>query len=223
MIESTWQGDIAVAVMDGGENRWNPDSIGALHRVLDEVEAREGPCGFVLTGRDKFFSNGFDLDWLMANPDGARPFLDEMFRAYARILRLDVPTVAAVNGHAFGAGAMLSAVFDHTVMRTDRGYWCMPEVDLGLPVDERILALLLTRLPRRALTEALVTGHRYGGPEAVAVGFVDQAVGADDVLPAAITRAQDLAGKHRETVGIHKRLIHREALAVLDPDHVDPT
>ena len=102
-------------------------------------------------------------------------------------------------------------------MRADRGYWCMPEVDLGLPVDERILALLLTRLPRRALTDALVTAHRYGGPEAVAVGFADQAVGADEVLPAAIARAQDLAGKHRETVGIHKRLIHREALAPARP------
>ncbi|MCU0310191.1 MAG: enoyl-CoA hydratase/isomerase family protein [Acidimicrobiales bacterium] len=219
MIDLTWDGEIAVVTMDDGENRWSGPGISALHAALDEAEAREGPCGLVVTGTGKFFSNGFDLDWLMANPDAARPFLDEMFRAYARILRFDAPTVAAVNGHAFGAGAMLCTVCDHAVMRVDRGYWCMPEVDLGLPVDDRILSLLLSRLPRRTLTEALVTARRYGGPDAVAAGFADRAVPADEVLTTAIELARSLSGKHRATVGIHKRLIHRDALAVLDPGH----
>jgi enoyl-CoA hydratase/carnithine racemase len=188
-----------------------------LHAALDEVEGRTGPLALVLTGTGKFFSNGFDLDWLVAHPDQARAFLDEMFRAYARILRLDAPTVAAVNGHAFGAGAMLATVFDHAVMREDRGYWCMPEVDLGVPIDERILSLLASRLPRRSLTTALVTAHRYPGPEAVAAGFVDEVAPLEEVLSRAVDRAGSRAGQNREIIGIHKRLLHRETLSIMDP------
>jgi len=220
MIELTWEADVAVVVMDGDENRWNPPSLMGLHDALDQVEAREGPCALVVTGIGKFFSNGLDLDWLLSHPAEAGSFMDDLFRAYARILRLDAPTVAAVNGHAFGAGAMLCTVFDHAVMRTDRGYWCMPEVDLGLPVDERILALLATRLPKRPLSEALNTARRYTGPEAVAAGFVDDAVAAEEVLPRAVARAGALAGKSRTVLALHKQLLHGPALALMDPSSV---
>lgn len=220
MIELAWQGDVALVTMDDGENRWNGATVAELNGALDDVEAKDGPVGLVLTGTGKFFSNGLDLGWMTANPGEAGAFMDALFRAYARILRLDGPTVAAVNGHAFGAGAMLVTVFDHAVMRVDRGYWCMPEADLGLPIDRRILALLATRLPKRPLSEALLTARRYGGPEAVAAGFVDEAAPPDDVLPRALERATALAGKDRKVIGIHKRLLHGDALEVMWPGSV---
>jgi Delta3-Delta2-enoyl-CoA isomerase len=217
MIELEWHDDIALLTMNGGENRWNLDTATELASTLDRVEAREGPVGLVVTGTGKFFSNGLDLDWLMADLDGTGDFFPVLFRSLARILRFAGPTVAAVNGHAFGAGAMLCTVCDHAVMREDRGYWCMPEADLGLAVDPRIYALLATRLPKRSLAEAINTGHRWTGPEAMAAGFVDRTAPEDQVVPLALDRARSLASKNRAVIAEHKRLLHHEALEILDP------
>lgn len=217
MFELTWQDRIAVLTLDAGENRFNAGSVAELVAALDEVEAVEGPCGLVVTGSGKFFSNGLDLDWIMANPTETGPFFTDLFRSLARILRFAGPTAAAVNGHAFGAGAMLCTVCDHAAMREDRGYWCMPEADLGLPLDPRIYALLSTRLPKRTLTEAINTGRRYPGPEAVAAQFVDEAVPEADVVPAALAWVEGQLGKARDVLGVHKRLLHGDALEVLDP------
>ena len=51
----------------------------------------------------------------------------------ARLLEIGVPTVAAIQGHAFAAGAMLALAHDERVMRADRGWSCLPEVDINIP------------------------------------------------------------------------------------------
>ncbi len=124
-----------------------------------------------------------------------------------RLLTLPLPTVAAVNGHAFGAGAVFAIAHDVVVMRADRGYWCMPEADLGLPVTGPMYAVLEAKLPRRAAQQAILTGRRFGGTDAAAAGIVQQAVAADLVLPRAIELAAGLAAKDRRTLAAHKRLL----------------
>jgi enoyl-CoA hydratase/carnithine racemase len=105
----------------------------ALHAALDTVDAVEGPAALVTTGEGKFFSNGLDLDWLMGGGEGTEGFIDEVHRLLGRVLGFGAATVAAVNGHAFAGGGMLAVAHDYVVMREDRGFWCLPEVDLGLP------------------------------------------------------------------------------------------
>ena len=60
----------------------------------------------------------------------------------ARMLALPIPTVAAVTGHAFGAGSMLATAHDWRVMRADRGFFCFPEVDIRLPFTPGMAALV---------------------------------------------------------------------------------
>jgi enoyl-CoA hydratase/carnithine racemase len=100
-------------------------------------------------------------------------------------------------------------------MRADRGYWCMPEADLGLPLTPEYLSLLQTRLPARTLHEALVTGKRYGGRDALDAGIVQEVASEDDVLPAAVAIAASLAGKDRRTLAEHKRLLYGNAISML--------
>ena len=57
--------------------------------------------------RGKFYSNGLDLDWVLAHPDQWSAYVADVQALLARVLALPMPTVAAVTGHAFGAGAML--------------------------------------------------------------------------------------------------------------------
>ena len=137
MTDLTWQGDVAIITMAQGENRFDLEETMRWHALLDEVEAHDGPLALVTTGTDKFYSNGLDLEWLMANQPEAGNMLRQLNRVWGRILGLGCITVAAVNGHCFGAGALLSSAHDRIVMRSDRGYWCMPELDLGLPVSDR--------------------------------------------------------------------------------------
>ena len=213
MIELEQREQVWLLRMGNGENRFNRDSIDALHGALDQVEAVEGPVALVTTGAGKFYSNGLDLDWLMGAGDGTAGFLDDVHRLLGRVLGFGAITVAAVNGHAFAGGAMLAAAHDYMVMREDRGYWCLPEVDLGLPLTPAMYAVVAAHLPPSTLREAALTGRRYAAPEAVAAGIADQAVGEADVVERAVALAAGLAEKNREVIGVHKRLMYGEALA----------
>ena len=210
-VTLSWQGPegiVAVITMDAEENRFDLDVVRHWHGLIDQVAAKEGPLALVTTGTGKFYSNGLNLEWLMANPDDAREFLHELNRLWGRILGLDCHTTAAVNGHCFGAGALLTSAHDRITMRSDRGYWCMPELDLGLPVSEKMAQLLLTRLPRTAIARALNTAHRFSGPEALAAGIADEILSADELLAATIAHSALMAAKSRETIATHKQMLY---------------
>jgi enoyl-CoA hydratase/carnithine racemase len=211
MAELERDGDVWVLRMDDGENRFNRGSIDSIHEALDTVSATEGPAALVTTGAGKYYSNGLDLDWVMAGVD-TEGFIDDVHRVFGRVLGLDMYTVAAVNGHAFAGGAMLASCHDVVVMREDRGYWCLPEVDLGLPLTPAMFAAVASHLPPKALAEATLTGRRYAGPEAVAAGIAEEVAAEDRVLARAIELARDVAGKDRGVIGAHKALLRGELI-----------
>jgi Delta3-Delta2-enoyl-CoA isomerase len=217
VIDVTTAGDVTLVTMRSGENRFDLPFVTVLERTLRSAADEGRPL--VLTGEGKFFSNGLNLDWLAeAGPDGGHRTMAGLHRVLALLLAFPGATVAAVNGHAFGAGAILCAAADMRVMRHDRGYFCFPEVDLGLAMSEQFDAVLQARYPRSALLTGLLTGERYGGEAARALGFVDDVAGEDELLPAALARAGALAGKDGPTVGAIKRSLYRSALATLAKD-----
>ncbi len=215
MIKLDRDGPVWILRMQAGENRFGLDWMDAVTSALDVVEASVGPCALVTVGDGKFYSNGMDLDWLATAPERGSEYLQAIYRLLGRVVGFPVITVAAVNGHAFGAGALLSAAHDFAVMREDRGYWCMPEADLGLPLTAEYLSVLSAKLPARTLQEAVMTGRRYGGPDALEAGIVHQVAAEDQVVPAAVRLAAEMAGKDRRTVAAHKRLLYGSAIMML--------
>ncbi|HJZ61645.1 MAG TPA: enoyl-CoA hydratase-related protein [Miltoncostaeaceae bacterium] len=217
MIDLDRDGSVFVLTMQAGENRFNGPFLDALNRALDTVEASSGPAALVTTGgQEKFYSTGLDLDWL--GGDGqheAAGFVESVIALFARVAGLGVPTIAAMNGHAFAAGGMLALAHDFRVMRADRGFFCLNEVDIGLPLHPGMVALVKHRLPAGVLRDVVLTGARIGGAEACQRGIVDEAVPAADVLPAAIARAAALAQKDRQTYAALKRGIQRDLLEAL--------
>jgi enoyl-CoA hydratase/carnithine racemase len=219
VIDLQKDGDVFVLRMRDGENRFNDRFVDAFQRALDEVEASTGAAALVTTGSGKFYSNGLDLAWFGGEGAGRAPdVLAALDVIFARLLSFPVATAAGLNGHAFAGGGMLAMAHDFRVMREDRGFFCLPEIDLamGQPLSDGMYAVLQTRLSQSALSEMLVTGARYGGPEAVARGIVDEAVPEAEVLPRAVARVAGLAGKDRATMTALKRGVHRAALAVLE-------
>ncbi|MER7894547.1 enoyl-CoA hydratase-related protein [Micromonospora sp. NPDC094482] len=177
----TRRNDVFVLGLGDNENRFHPDWITSVNTALNEVEQSAGARALVTVAEGKFFSNGLDLDWLFANANKRREYLNSVHHLFARILSLPLITVAAVQGHAFAAGAMLSLAHDVRVMRVDRGFWCLPEVKLGLPFTPGMLALIQARLSPQTAHEAMTTARRYGGSEALAAAIVDRAVPESDV------------------------------------------
>jgi enoyl-CoA hydratase/carnithine racemase len=216
MIQVERRGEVFVVTMDDGENRFNADSVAGLHRALDEVEASEGPRAVVVTGTGKFFTNGLDLDWMAGAPDGeAGVMLREMERLFGRVLGFPAPTVAAVNGHAFGAGAMFVQAFDHRLMRTERGYFCLPEADLGMRFSPGMNAILKARLDPSTRHEAMLTARRYGADEAVSARIVDRAVPIDDLLAESVALAAAGAARDGDVLRLLKGDLYRTELQML--------
>ncbi|MGZ4706269.1 MAG: enoyl-CoA hydratase/isomerase family protein, partial [Acidimicrobiales bacterium] len=86
-------------------------------------------------------------------------------------------------------------------------------VDLGLPLTPAMYAVVAAHLPRPAVREAALTGKRYDGPSALAAGIVDEVAAEADVLDRAVAMAAELAGKNRDVIREHKRLMYGDALA----------
>ncbi|GAA4691314.1 enoyl-CoA hydratase-related protein [Phytohabitans rumicis] len=206
-----------VFVLDLGdtENRFHPDWIAAVHAALDEVEKAEGPRALVTAATGKFYSNGLDLEWLGAHGDRSQEYVGSVHDLFARLLALPVITVAALQGHTFAAGAMLSLAHDFRVMRADRGFWCLPEVDIGIPFTVGMSALIQARLSKRTAHEAMTTARRYGGADALAAGVVDHAVDEDAVRRTAVELAGAAAGKAGPTLGAIKARMYAPVLAAL--------
>ena len=220
----TLQQDHPVHVLDLGddENRFSPSWIAAVNELLDTVVAGSGAVALVTTGRGKFFSNGLDLAWLGEHGDRGPAYLRDVQHLLARLLTLPVPTIAAVNGHAFGAGAMLAMAHDFRVMRSDRGYFCFPEVDIALPFTPGMAALVQAKLTPAAAVAAMTTGRRFDGPSAVQLGLVDRVAEESALVAAATSAVVPLAGKDRDALGSIKSTMFSEAFAALRAAAVTP-
>jgi enoyl-CoA hydratase/carnithine racemase len=214
-ISVTQQGYVAVVTWNEGENRINLDSLGRINVILDELGTIDGPLSVVFTGSGKFFSNGLDLERFGAVPDEFAATLHELERTIGRLLVFPAYTVAAVNGHAFAGGALISCAFDYRVMREDRGFWCMNEAEIGLALDERLWSILTNRLPKATAVVAATTARRFPAPDALRLGIIEEMAGEDVLLTRATDVAERMSSLDRTTLARHKLLAHGAEAALL--------
>ena len=211
------EGDVFVLRFEAGENRFRPENLLAWHEALDRVEGAGHPAALVTTGAGKFYSNGLDLDWMIsqADEDARRTYIPKVLALMARVLTFPTFTVAAIYGHAFGAGAQLSLAHDVRVMRRERGFWCMPEIDMKAPLHPGMTAIIKARVPHQTAHELIVTGTRYTAEVARERRIVDHAVGEDEVLPRAIEIAAGFAAKADPAMTLLKKGLYPGTLEAL--------
>lgn len=198
-----------------GQNALHPDLVDGVNRLLDEVEAHDGPAALVTTAIGKYYSTGLDTAWIAENVDQINPYVTRVQELFARILTFPMATVAAVPGHVYGGGAILAVAHDHVVMRADRGFFCLPGVRIGASYAPGSLKLLAARLPARAGHAALTSGDRYGGADACALGLIDETAPESDVLARAVERARGLIGTRGRTLGEIKHALYPDVVAEL--------
>ncbi len=197
MIRLSREGPIYTVTMHNGDNMICLDWQQSMLDILDELEANPvAGTAMVLIGEAKFFSNGLNLE-VLNKLDGAdwTLFAAQMNEIHRRMLMLPFPTVAAVNGHAFAGGAFVALSCDYRIMREDRGWICISEVDAGVPLPQGMMEFLRLRLPANTVRDAVLTGKRYNADEAMAAGFADGKAPQEQLLNRATQLATDLACK----------------------------
>jgi len=185
------------------KNVFDPTLIAAVSSAVGRVEGAAHPKALVVTGLQcegdgddkkkpahKFFSNGLSLDYMLAHPDDTATMIESAWRLLARILVLDCRTVAAINGHAFGAGLFLALACDYRIMRTERGFVNFPELNLGMRLAKGFAELSKAKLTAATLREGVLTGKRYGSGDAVRVGIVDDECDVGELLGRAVAMAE---------------------------------
>lgn len=213
-VELTSRDQVQILKLGDGENRFSLEWLARVEEALDQVE-QAVPTALVTMGTGKFYSNGLDVSQFENGPDALNEYVARVEQLFARVLSLGVPTVAAINGHAFGAGAMLAIAHDYRVQNNHRGYFCFPEVDIHIPFTTGMSALIQSKLTPTAAVHSMTTGIRFSGDQSVATGLVDVSVAPDSVLDTAVDFVAPLANKNADTLSLIKETMFAETLAKL--------
>ena len=222
MIDLQKKDSIYLLTMDAGENKWNTAFTREFAKAIDQIEKDDGPGALVTTASDsKFFSNGLDLDWIQSPKDypergDSKVFGEEAMYLFGRIITLPIPTICAINGHAFGAGFMLALSHDVRIMRKDRGFLCANEIQLGMSIPRPELALFRHKIPANSFFETVQLSKRWTGPAALEAGIVQSVESMDDLTKIAIAKAEELAplATDRKNFGYQKEMLYGENAAI---------
>jgi len=222
-IEYELDEKVAIVTMNDGENRFNPSFLSSFMETLDEIEKETDANALVVTSsHEKIFCNGIDLDWLVpsiqkGDRDTAVSFFYTMNRLFKRILLYPMPAIAAISGHAFAGGAIMSCAFDFRFMRSDRGFFCFPEVDLGIPFLPGMIALITKAIPQYKVEELHYTGKRATAEECEAHHIVTKACHIDDLMNETVSFAKGL-NKRREIIAEMKKRMYKDIVHAFDVD-----
>ncbi len=222
-IEYELDEKVAIVTMNDGENRFNPSFLNSFIETLDEIEKETDANALVVTSaHEKIFCNGIDLDWLVpfvqkGDQETAGSFFYLMNRLFKRILLYPMPAIAAISGHAFAGGAIMSCAFDFRFMRSDRGFFCFPEVDLGIPFLPGMIALITKAIPQYKVEELHYTGKRATAEELKAHHIIMKACHIDDLMDEAVSFAKGL-NKRREIIAEMKKRMYKDIVHVFDVD-----
>jgi len=223
LVEYKLDDKVAIVTFNSGENRFNPSFLDAFLSVLEDIEINtEANSLIVNSAHEKIFSNGIDLEWLYPyvekkDVDTCKAFFYKLNDVFKRVLMYPMPTIAAMNGHSFAGGAILSCAFDFRFMRTQRGFFCFPEVDLGIPFLPGMTALLKKAIPLYKVVEMQLTGSRLPAEECEKHHIIEKACPIEDLMTEAITfaKAQD---KRRIVVSELKKILYKDVLRAIEEE-----
>ncbi|EGF79329.1 hypothetical protein BATDEDRAFT_31993 [Batrachochytrium dendrobatidis JAM81] len=189
--------------MHNKENRFDIPFMTAIDAVLDYIIAthpdKEPGALVTYSMHDKIYSNGLRLD--IAMKVGYQYFY-QYERLLNKLLTFKLPTVAAITGHAFAGGLMFALAHDYRVMRSDRGFLCMNEVDMPGPLSPGMTSIIATKVPNAVtLRNILLQAHRFSADDALKNQMVDL-----------------VAPSSRETVAVAKDLARKWSSKALAGD-----
>ena len=162
-------------------NAFNAEMIRELIIALDQVQADAALRFLVVRGRGKHFSAGADLAWMQqsaeldyhTNLDDARELAELMYN----LAKLKIPTLAVVQGAAYGGALGLISCCDMAIGAEDAQF-CLSEVRIGL-APAVISPFVVQAIGERAARRYALTAERFDGQQAQAIGLLAQSYPLD--------------------------------------------
>lgn len=185
--------------------------------AVDEIAADPSVRAVVVTGEGTAFSSGGNTSWIASEPDASVDYLRTrmlaFYRAWLSIRRLEVPTIAAVNGHAIGAGLCLALACDVRYAAAGARLG-VPFVKLGMHSGMAATFLLPNVVGEAHARDLLLTGRIVDADEALRLGLVSRVVEPASFLDEVLETAAGIAA----TAPIASKLTK---LALRDGGHAD--
>jgi enoyl-CoA hydratase len=207
------QGPVLILTLNR-PHRLNAVSLPMYRGLIDEL-ARAGEDrdvrAIVITGSGRGFCVGADLKAhgeVEPDPEFRRSYVAAAQEANLALQRAPVPVVAAVNGHAVGAGLELALSAD-LIVAAREAKLRLPELALGTFVGGGVTHTLPARVGAARARRILLLAPFLQGSEAVEVGLVDEAVSTEEVLARALTLAGELAAMAPLSVALVRELLGR--------------
>ena len=186
-------GGIATIAMDDGKvNALSIEMLKAVLACLDRAESDEAVV--ILTGRDGYFSAGFDLKVFSERPQEIVEMLTLGARLSERVLSFPTPVIVACGGHAIAAGTFAALAADVRIGAEGPFKLGLNEVRIGLTVPLYVVELARQRLAPAHFNRALITAEMYGPEGAVDAGILDRVVPPAELEGAGREAAEALAG-----------------------------
>jgi len=191
-------------------NGMSPEMLGPFQQVIDQVKTDRDIRCVVITGNGANFCSGADFRSGILERGDQLP--EEatygIYRPFLTILEVQVPVIAAMNGHAIGGGFGLGLVCDLRVANREARYGAN-FARLGVHSGMAITYLLprITSVPRAA--ELLFTGRVFTGAEAAEMGIANYAVDPAEVLSKSRELAAEIAACAPAAVRMMKRSLYR--------------
>src|SRR5262245_24303418 len=189
--------------------------VAALDETFTALASERSVRAVVLAADGPAFSAGHDLKELTAHradPDGGRPFFDQIMTACSalmlRIVRLPQPVIAAVQGTAMAAGCQLVASCDLAVASAAAKF-ATPGVNIGLFCSTPMVALS-RNVARKHAMEMLLTGDMISAEDALRIGLVNRVVAPGTERDEAMALARKIAAKSTHVVKIGKEAFYRQ-------------
>lgn len=184
MLEIRTHGEIAELNLNRPPaNALNHELLRRLMAAVDEVLA-DGARGLILSGQEGMFSAGIDVPELLGMDRTAiLEFWSLLFETSKTLLTSPVPVVAVLAGHSPAGGAVLAAHCDYRIGANGPFKIGFNEVQVGLPLSTTILKVFEELVGARIARQLAMQGRLLSMPEALEIGFVDELLDADQVMP----------------------------------------
>lgn len=200
-----------ITIDDGKVNAFSIAMLRSLHQALDRAERDQAVV--VLRGREGCFSAGFDLKVFgSGDQDQVLEMLGLGATLAERILAFPTPVVIASTGHTVAAGAFLLLAADLRIGIDGPFRIGLNEVQIGLTVPWFVIELARQRLQPPHLQRSVVGAEMYAPQQALAAGFLDRVVAAEELREASLGEAARLGELNATAYAATKLRVRRDAL-----------
>ncbi|HKM27654.1 MAG TPA: crotonase/enoyl-CoA hydratase family protein [Thiopseudomonas sp.] len=211
---SCHEGVATLTLNNGKVNALSPDMIAAFNRGLDQAE--QDRAIVIITGQPGILSGGYDLKVMTSSLDNAFNLVALGSTLTRRMLAHPYPIIVACPGHAIAKGAFLLLAADYRIGTEGAFNIGLNEVLIGMTMHHAGIALAKDRLTKPAFQRSVINGELFSPQDAIAAGFLDRVVPAEQLMDTAQAMATTMKKINMHAHAKTKLKVRKDLLEALD-------